>query len=206
MFYYDDNKGCVYNLMQNDRIIPPPQAPKYVIEYNLTNNKLERVGSGLRAPSAKYNHRTMGYAKEPIPDPNNFLKAHSKQFTHQFPRPPIINQYNRRSSGCCNSDKNTYIVQNPIENTIMVKSPNRSDNYYVEKEGLRRMNDKEKKATLNGLQGALSIANNKLRLLSCITDTVPKRIKKDGIVKEIDSLEKEINLIHSSQIAYTSDY
>lgn len=30
----------------------------------------------------------MGYLKEPVPKPDNFLKAHAKEFTHQFPNPP----------------------------------------------------------------------------------------------------------------------
>jgi hypothetical protein len=28
----------------------------------------------------KQDHRTMGYAKEPVPKPNDFLKAHGKEF------------------------------------------------------------------------------------------------------------------------------
>ena len=27
----------------------------------------------------KQDHRTMGYAKEPVPKPDNFLKAHQKE-------------------------------------------------------------------------------------------------------------------------------
>lgn len=27
----------------------------------------------------KQDHRTMGYAKEPVPKPNDFLKAHAKE-------------------------------------------------------------------------------------------------------------------------------
>ena len=29
----------------------------------------------------------MGYLKEPVPKPTEYLKAHEKQFTHQYPRP-----------------------------------------------------------------------------------------------------------------------
>jgi hypothetical protein len=39
--------------------------------------------------AVKQDHRTMGFAKEPVPKPNEYLKAHEKQFTHQFPRPPV---------------------------------------------------------------------------------------------------------------------
>lgn len=28
----------------------------------------------------KQDHRTMGYAKEPVPKPNEYLKAHEKEF------------------------------------------------------------------------------------------------------------------------------
>lgn len=30
--------------------------------------------------AVKDNHRTMGYAKEPVPKPDQFVKAHSKEF------------------------------------------------------------------------------------------------------------------------------
>merc|ERR1719223_66819 len=30
----------------------------------------------------------MGYAKHPVAKPETFLKAHEKEFTHQFPNPP----------------------------------------------------------------------------------------------------------------------
>ena len=36
----------------------------------------------------------MGYLKEPVPKPDDYLKAHAKEFTHQFPRPPNPNETN----------------------------------------------------------------------------------------------------------------
>jgi hypothetical protein len=35
--------------------------------------------------ATKKDHRTMGYAKEPVPKPNEYLKAHEKEF--KLPEP-----------------------------------------------------------------------------------------------------------------------
>ena len=41
----------------------------------------------------KDDHRTMGFAKEPVPKPNEFLKAHQKEFVPPKPSGTSINKF-----------------------------------------------------------------------------------------------------------------
>lgn len=78
MPYYDQDES-IYNLIPRPEIIPEKQ-PRHVSKFK----------DSVREERKKVlnDHRTMGYLKEPVPKPDNFLKAHQKEHTHQFPNPP----------------------------------------------------------------------------------------------------------------------
>jgi len=66
----------IYNLIPREKTIIPKQ-PKYESKFK------ETVRDEVR--KVKQDHRTMGYAKEPVPKPNEYLKAHEKEF--KLPEP-----------------------------------------------------------------------------------------------------------------------
>jgi hypothetical protein len=69
----------IYNLIPRPVVVAPKQ-PRYDSKFKEdVKNEVHKV---------KQDHRTMGYLKEPVPKPEEFLKAHAKEFSHQFPRPP----------------------------------------------------------------------------------------------------------------------
>lgn len=69
----------IYNLIPKPQVIPPKE-PRYESKFKETAKK--------ELNEKKVGHATMGYAKEPVPQPDNYLKAHAKELTHQFPNPP----------------------------------------------------------------------------------------------------------------------
>ncbi len=73
----------IYNLIPRP-VVVAPKPPKYDSKFK------EDVRHELQKP--KQDHRTMGYLKEPVPKPEEYLKAHAKEFSHQFPRPPNPNE------------------------------------------------------------------------------------------------------------------
>lgn len=70
----------IYNLIPREKtVIPKP--PRYESKFKeVVRDEVKNV---------KKDHRTMGYAKEPVPRPNEFLKAHEKEF--KLPEPPQTN-------------------------------------------------------------------------------------------------------------------
>lgn len=80
----------IYNLIPKPQIIPPKPPQQFIFQsliLSIQPNKcLFRHESKFKEvvreehKAKKQDHRTMGYAKEPVPKPNEFLKAHEKEF------------------------------------------------------------------------------------------------------------------------------
>lgn len=218
----------------------------------------------------KKDHRTMGFAKEPVPKPNEYLKAHEKEFklpekssqstgkeeSNQTRRPPVPHQVNDRPLLGIKTNKN-FISQNAIDAIMAVpKKPERNmvdtrrgdkfnldpsgmypvyikkrdfgsvPNYiiarkeesvrakeeyeaymneYFKKGALRTMSDDEREAILTGLKKNWDDLHHKYQALSVVTDTIPKKIKKEKLESEMKTLEKDIELLQRHQLIYIAD-
>ncbi|CAF1598222.1 unnamed protein product, partial [Didymodactylos carnosus] len=65
-----NQEESVYNLVPRTEIrAPKPQR----YESTFKKHAAESLNKG------KYDHRTMGYAEEPLPNPEKFLKKHEKE-------------------------------------------------------------------------------------------------------------------------------
>merc|ERR1719223_935718 len=214
----------------------------------------------------------MGYAKHPVAKPETFLKAHEKEFTHQFPNPPRPRDPNAPQEEVCKkpavprhneqpllglkTNKN-FISQNAVDTIMTVpRKPEKNivdtrkgqkfslepsgktpvyvkkknfgsiPNYIVERKNesakakeeyeaymneyfkkgaLRSMTNEERDAILNGLKQNWDELHHKFQALSVITDTVPKRLKKENLENEMKLLEKDIELLQRHQLIYIAD-
>ena len=69
----------IYNLIPKPQLVAAKE-PRYESKFK------ETAKQELR--ERREGHATMGYAREPVPKADEFLKAHAKESSHQFPRPP----------------------------------------------------------------------------------------------------------------------
>jgi hypothetical protein len=216
----------------------------------------------------KQDHRTMGYAKEPVPRPSDYLKAHEKEFKlpdkptvsrsfEEKERKPLVpHQINDRPLLGVKTSKN-FVSQNAVDAIMAVpKRPEknvvdtrRGDkfpldpsglapvyikkrdfgavpsyviarkeesqrakqeyeaymNEYFKKGALRTMSDEERESILNGLKKNWDDLHHKYQALSVVTDTIPKRIKKEKLEDEMKLLEKDIELLQRYQLIYIAD-
>ena len=76
---------------------------------------------------------------------------------------------------------------------------------YFKKGALRTMTDGEREAILNGLKQNWDELHHKFQSLSVVTDTIPKRIKKEKLENEMKALEKDIDLLQRHQLIYIAD-
>lgn len=254
----------IYNLIPKPQVIPPKE-PRYESKFKETAKK--------ELAEKKVGHATMGYAKEPVPHPDNFLKAHTKELTHQFPRPPKphrgdtpqaepapkkpgVPRHNEQPLLGLKTTKN-FVSQNAVDAIMTVpRKPEKNfvdsrkgtkfnlepsgmtpvyikkknfgsiPNYIVERKNesakakeeyeaymneyfkrgaLRTMSDDERDAILNGLKKNWDELHHQFQNLSVITDTVPKRIKKENLENEMKMLEKDIDLLQRHQLIYIAD-
>jgi hypothetical protein len=249
----------IYNLIPKPQVIPP-KPPKYDSKFKESvREEVQRV---------KQDHRTMGYAKEPVPKPNEFLKAHEKEFKLPEPdrnakphqnetkRPPVPDPVKDRPLLGVKTNKN-FISQNAVDTIMAVpKKPERNlvdtrrgdkfpldpsgmapvyvkkkdfgstPNYiiqrkeetskaqaeyeaymaeYFKKGALRTMSEDEREAILNGLKQNWDELHHKYQSLSVVTDTIPKRIKKEKLETDMKLLEKDIDLLQRHQLIYIAD-
>lgn len=260
---YQDQEESIYNLIPRPHITPP-KPPRYESKFH------ENVKGEYQGTKQTQNHRTMGYLKEPVPKPDNFLKAHQKEFTHQFPNPPnpgaeksepgprkpAVPRHNEQPLLGLKTNKN-FISQNAVDTIMTVpKKPEKNvvdsrkgdkftldpsgktpvyvkkknfgtiPNYIVERKNesakakeeyeaymneyfkkgaLRSMTGEERDAILNGLKQNWDELHHKFQSLSVITDTVPKRLKKENLENEMKALEKDIELLQRHQLIYIAD-
>jgi len=224
---------------------------------------------------AKYDHRTMGYAKEPVPKPNEFLKAHEKEFKlpekklsssadlqlvkreqqpqQQPPKEPLPTDQPLLG---VKTSKN-FVSQNAIDVIMAVpRKPERNlvdtrhgdkfsldpsglapvyvrkkdfgsvpsyiltrkeetararEEYaaymseYFKKGALRTMSEQERAAILNGLKHNWDELHHAYQSLSVVTDTIPKKIKKERLESEMKALEKDIQLLERHDLIYIAD-
>lgn len=260
---YDQDES-IYNLIPRAQVIPPKQ-PRHESKFKATVKKEHEQTKG--------SHRTMGYLKEPVHKPDDFLKAHQKEFTHQFPNPPrphrgdtppgepaqrkpAVPKHNEQPLLGLKTNKN-FISQNAVDTIMTVpRKPEKNivdtrkgqkfslepsgktpvyvkkknfgsiPNYIVERKNesakakeeyeaymneyfkkgaLRSMTDEERDAILNGLKQNWDELHHKFQALSVITDTVPKRLKKENLENEMKLLEKDIELLQRHQLIYIAD-
>lgn len=127
----------IYNLIPKPQIIPP-KPPQHESKFK------EVVREEHKAK--KQDHRTMGYAKEPVPKPNEFLKAHEKEFKpkevdstarkerKEEPRkPPVPDPVKDRPLLGLKTNKN-FISQNAVD-TIMAVPKNPEKNLVDTRKG-----------------------------------------------------------------------
>ncbi|CAF0774141.1 unnamed protein product [Brachionus calyciflorus] len=117
----------IYNLIPQEKVIPP-KPPRYESKFKETaKDELKNV---------KQDHRTMGYAKEPVPKPTDYLKAHQKEFKLPEPqttgrinekiRPPVPDPVKDRPLLGIKTNKN-FISQNAVDTIMAVpKKPEKN--------------------------------------------------------------------------------
>jgi len=250
----------IYNLIPKPQIIPP-KPPQHESKFK------EVVREELKA--VKKDHRTMGFAKEPVPKPNEFLKAHEKEpkpkevdpnvrkARKEEPRkPPVPDPVKDRPLLGIKTNKN-FISQNAVDTIMSVpKNPEKNvvdsrkgdkfsldpsglapvyvkkknfgtvPNYiidrkeesskakaeyeaymseYFKKGALRAMSEDEREAILNGLKQNWDELHHKYQSLSVVTDTIPKRVKKEKLESDMKALEKDIDMLQRHQLIYIAD-
>lgn len=259
----------IYNLIPRPVVVAQKQ-PRYDSKF--------KSDVRTEVKNTKSDHRTMGYLKEPVPKPDEFLKAHAKEFTHQFPRPPLDPSFQQAPSNNFDQQHSTkkppvplhndqpllglksnknFVSQNAVDTIMTVprkpekvvvdsrkgtkfnlepsgltpvyvkksnfgtipnyivehknesaKAKEEYDAYmneYFKRGALRTMSDDERNAILNGLKQNWDELHHRFQLLSVITDTVPKRLKKEKLENEMKLLEKDIDLLQRHQLIYIAD-
>jgi hypothetical protein len=210
----------------------------------------------------------MGYAKEPVPKPDDFLKAHQKEFKlpaqtersqeahREKKKPSVPDPVKDRPLLGIKTNKN-FISQNAVDTIMAVpKKPERNvvdtrkgdkfsldpsgmapvyvkkkdfgsvpgyllqkreesekarqeyENYmaeYYKRGALRTMSEEEREAILNGLKQNWDELHKAYQSLSVVTDTIPKRMKKEKLENEMKLLEKDIDLLQRHQLIYIAD-
>lgn len=241
------------------------------------------------AHKVKQDHRTMGFAKEPVPKPTDFLKAHEKEF--KFPetektgrineqiKPKIPDPVKDRPLLGIKTNKN-FISQNAVDTIMTVpKRPEKnlvdtrkgdkfsldpsglapiyvkkkvltkiirelfeikiifylfvsSKNFgsvpsyiierkeesakaraeyeaymqeYFKKGALRTMSEDEREAILQGLKKNWDELHHTYQSLSCVIDTIPKKMRKEKLENDMKMLEKDIDLLQRHQLVYIAD-
>lgn len=76
---------------------------------------------------------------------------------------------------------------------------------YLKKGALRTMSDEEREAILNGLKQNWDELHHQYQSLSVVTDTIPKRMKKEKLENDMKLLEKDIDLLQRHQLIYIAD-
>jgi hypothetical protein len=148
----------IYNLIPK----PPPQQREI-----LTYDSKFKVMVKDEVKKVKRDHRTMGLPKEPIPNPNEYLKAHEKEVRLATLNPPILadqhhrcneklkapvpDQFKDRPLLGTKTNKN-FISQNAVDTIMAVpRKPERNtvdtrkgDKYSVDPSGLTPLYVKKK--------------------------------------------------------------
>lgn len=76
---------------------------------------------------------------------------------------------------------------------------------YFKRGALRSMSEEERDAILNGLKQNWDELHKTYQSLSVVTDTIPKRMRKEKIETEMKLLEKDIDLLQRHQLIYVAD-
>jgi len=76
---------------------------------------------------------------------------------------------------------------------------------YFKKGAMRTMSEEDRTSILNGLKQNWDDLHHQFQSLSVVTDTIPKRIKKEKLVNEMKLLEKDIELLSRHQLIYIAD-
>jgi hypothetical protein len=98
-----------------------------------------------------------------------------------------------------------YILERKEES---VKAKEEYENYmaeYFKRGAMRAMNEGEREAILNGLKQNWDELQKIYLSLSVVTDTIPKRMRKEKIETEMKLLEKDIDLLQRHQLIYIAD-
>ncbi|RNA39545.1 enkurin [Brachionus plicatilis] len=142
----------IYNLIPQEKVIPP-KPPRYESKFKETaKDELKKV---------KQDHRTMGYSKEPVPKPNEYLKAHEKEPKLPDPqktgrindkiKPSVPDPVKDRPLLGIKTNKN-FISQNAVDTIMAVpKKPEKNfvdtrkgDKFKIEPSGLEPVYVKKK--------------------------------------------------------------
>jgi len=67
------------------------------------------------------------------------------------------------------------------------------------------MSEAEREAILSGLKQNWDELHPQYQSLSVVTDTIPKRMKKERIENEMKAIEKDIDLLSRHQLIYIAD-
>lgn len=76
---------------------------------------------------------------------------------------------------------------------------------YFKKGALRTMSEDERDAILSGLKQNWDELHHVYQSLSVVTDTIPKKIRKERLETEMKALEKDIDLLQRHQLIYIAD-
>jgi hypothetical protein len=76
---------------------------------------------------------------------------------------------------------------------------------YFKRGAMRAMTEEEREAILSGLKQNWDELQKTYLSLSVVTDTIPKRMRKEKIETEMKLLEKDIDLLQRHQLIYVAD-
>ena len=78
-------------------------------------------------------------------------------------------------------------------------------NEYLKRGALRSMSEEERAAILQGLKQNWDDLHHKFQSLSVVTDTIPKKLRKEKLENDMKMLEKDIDLLQRHQLIYIAD-
>lgn len=98
-----------------------------------------------------------------------------------------------------------YIITRKEESNRAKQEYDAYMNEYLKRGALRTMSDAERESILNGLKKNWDELHHAYQSLSVVTDTIPKRMKKEKLENDMKLLEKDIELLQRYQLIYIAE-
>lgn len=76
---------------------------------------------------------------------------------------------------------------------------------YFRRGAMREMPDNERQTIVDGLKKQWEEVHHEFQTLSVMIDTIPKRLHKERLEHQMQSLEKDIDLLLKHQVIYIAD-
>ena len=98
-----------------------------------------------------------------------------------------------------------YIIERKEETAKAREEYEAYMNEYLKRGALRTMSEEERKAIIQGLKQNWDELHHKFQSLSVVTDTIPKRLKKEKLEHYMKELEKDFDLLHRHNLIFLAD-
>ncbi|XP_036355657.1 enkurin-like [Octopus sinensis] len=156
---------------------PQPPKIKYVSGYaKQTREELKRN---------RYPYKTMGPPEVSLPSTTQYLRKHANDFDYgQVPK---------------------YLYNRKQEEEERKAGGIRSAQNKAEDNSLHTLSSHEQKSILKGLTANWEEVYRQYLGLSVIIDTIPKRLRKERLESEMESLQKDIELFSRYKTVYIAD-